>query len=184
MLRALLHALVVLTVSGGARSVQPADRPVLVVETARGTIEIELFPEDAPKSVAHVLELVNRAFYDGQRIHRALPEFLVQWGDPLSRDLDQRDLWGRHPGAGSGQPIGLGEVSKKRRHLRGSVGLAHTGDPRGADSQIYITLSPQPRLDQEHTIIGQVVAGDEVPDRLKEGDVIRTVSVKAAKAPS
>lgn len=164
-------------------SAQPPSRPIVVVETSKGTIEFELYPEEAPKSVAHVMALVKQGFYDGQRIHRALPDFLVQWGDPLSRDLSKRDLWGRHPAAGSGKPIGVGEVSKKRRHLRGTVGLAHTGDPRGADSQIYITLTPQPRLDKEHTIIGQLVAGDDVLSALVEGDEIRKVSLKEASAP-
>lgn len=162
---------------------QPPSRPIVVVETSKGTIEFELFSEEAPKSVAHVMALVKQAFYDGQRVHRALPDFLVQWGDPLSRDLSKRDLWGRHTGAGSGKPIGVGEVSKKRRHLRGTVGLAHTGDPRGADSQLYITLTPQPRLDKEHTIIGQVVAGDDVLSALVEGDEIRRVSLKEALSP-
>jgi len=69
-------------------------RPVIVVETARGAFAFEMFPNEAPKTVAHVLQLVRKGFYDGQRFHRALPGFVVQWGDPRSRDraLVARDL--------------------------------------------------------------------------------------------
>ena len=77
---------------------QPAG-PVIVVETTKGTFEVETFPAEAPKTVAHILELVKRGFYDGQRVHRALPGFLVQWGDPRSKDLSRETDWGRGPDA-------------------------------------------------------------------------------------
>ena len=60
--------------------------PVIVVETTKGTFAFETYPREAPKTVAHVVALVRRGFYDGQRVHRAVPGFLVQWGDPRSRD--------------------------------------------------------------------------------------------------
>ena len=152
--------------------------PVVVVETSKGSFEIELFPEDAPKSVAHVLDLVKRGFYDGQRIHRALPGFLVQWGDPRSRDLAQESEWGRGAAASSGTPLGAAELSKKRRHTKGAVGLAHPGNPAQADSQIYVTLADRPELNGRYTIIGAVSAGDEVPARLERGDLILRMSVR------
>jgi peptidyl-prolyl cis-trans isomerase B (cyclophilin B) len=152
--------------------------PVVVVETSKGSFEIELFPEDAPKSVAHVIDLVKRGFYDGQRIHRALPGFLVQWGDPRSRDLAQESEWGRGAAASSGTPVGAAELSKKRRHTKGAVGLAHPGNPAQADSQIYVTLADRPELNGRYTIIGAVSAGDEVPARLERGDLILRMSVR------
>ena len=152
--------------------------PVVVVETSKGSFEIELFPEDAPKSVAHVIDLVKRGFYDGQRIHRALPGFLVQWGDPRSRDLAQESEWGRGAAAASGTPVGAAELSKKRRHTKGAVGLAHPGNPAQADSQIYVTLADRPELNGRYTIIGAVSAGDEVPARLERGDLILRMSVR------
>jgi peptidyl-prolyl cis-trans isomerase B (cyclophilin B) len=152
--------------------------PVVVVETSKGSFEIELFPEDAPKSVAHVIDLVKRGFYDGQRIHRALPGFLVQWGDPRSRDLAQESEWGRGAAASSGTPMGAAELSKKRRHTKGAVGLAHPGNPAQADSQIYVTLADRPELNGRYTIIGAVSAGDEVPARLERGDLILRMSVR------
>jgi peptidyl-prolyl cis-trans isomerase B (cyclophilin B) len=152
--------------------------PVVVVETAKGSFEIEMFPEDAPKSVAHIVDLVKRGFYDGQRVHRALPGFIVQWGDPRSRDLAQESDWGRGAAASSGTPIGAIELSKKQKHVRGAVALAHPGNPAEADSQIYVTLRDRPELNGRYTVIGRVIGGDEVPARLERGDLILRMYVR------
>ena len=127
-----LYVLCVLGVLGGffrPLSAQPAG-PVIVVETVKGTFELETYPADAPKTVAHIVDLVKRGFYDGQRIHRALPGFLVQWGDPRSRDLSREADWGRGPDASSGHPVGATELRRKRLHTRGAVAMAHQGNPR------------------------------------------------------
>jgi len=153
----------------------PPLAPVLVVETEKGTIEIETFPGEAPKTVEHVVALVERNFYNGQRVHRVESDFVVQFGDPQSRDMTRRARWGT---GGSGQAIGVSEVNPRRRHRRGSVGIAWALDPRMADSQMYITIGPASHLDPEFTIFGQVVSGLDVADRLEVADVIRRVSVK------
>jgi len=158
-------------------SAQPVG-PVIVVETTKGTFEFETYPVEAPKTVAHIVELVQRGFYDGQRIHRALPGFLVQWGDPRSRDVSRAGDWGRGPDASSGNPIGASELRRKRVHARGAVGVAHQGNPALADSQIYVTLADRPDLNNRYTVFGQVVAGDDVPSRLEHGDLIRRMYVK------
>jgi cyclophilin family peptidyl-prolyl cis-trans isomerase len=152
--------------------------PVIVVETTKGTFEIETYPTEAPKTVAHIVALVNRQFYDGQRVHRALPGFLVQWGDPRSRDAASEADWGRGPEAASGKAIGVPEISRKRLHERGAVAVAHPGVPAQADSQIYVTLAERPDLNGKYTVFGQVVAGADVPARLERGDTIRRMSVK------
>jgi cyclophilin family peptidyl-prolyl cis-trans isomerase len=156
---------------------QPAG-PVIVVETTKGTFEFETYPVDAPKTVAHVVDLVKRGFYDGQRIHRALPGFLVQWGDPRSRDLSREADWGRGAEASSGTPIGASELRKKRLHTRGAVAMAHPGIPALADSQIYVTLANRPDLNNRYTVFGHIIAGDDVPARLERGDQIRKMSVR------
>src|SRR6187402_997328 len=84
--------------------------PVVVFETVKGTIEIQFFAADAPKSVEKILALVKSNFYRGQRIHR-MTASLVQWGDPQSRDMSRRDWWGT---SSSGKIIGVAELSKKR----------------------------------------------------------------------
>ena len=152
--------------------------PIIVVDTTKGTFEFETYPADAPKTVAHVVALVKRGFYDGQRVHRALPGFLVQWGDPRSRDTAREDDWGRGPDASSGAAIGVPEISRKHLHRHGAVAMAHPGVPGEADSQIYVTLADRRDLDGKYTVFGQVIAGDEVPARLERGDVIRKMSVK------
>src|SRR5881398_2430726 len=120
---------------------QSATAPVIVVDTSKGTFELETYPDEAPKTVAHIVDLVRRGFYDGQRIHRALPGFLVQWGDPRSRDLAREADWGRGADASSGHPIGASELRGKHLHTRGAVAVAHQGIPTLADSQIYVTLA-------------------------------------------
>jgi cyclophilin family peptidyl-prolyl cis-trans isomerase len=160
------------TVSG-----QPAG-PVIVVETTKGTFEFETYPTEAPRTVTHIVELVKRGFYDGQRVHRALPGFLVQWGDPRSRDLSREADWGRGADASSGKPIGVSEIRKKRLHTRGAVAMAHQGNPALADSQIYVTLANRPDLNNRYTVVGHIIAGDDVPPRLERGDLIRKMYVK------
>ena len=152
--------------------------PVIVVETTRGTFEFETYPGEAPKTVAHVVALVKGGFYDGQRVHRALPGFLIQWGDPRSRELARDAEWGRGAEASSGQPIGAAEITKKRIHLAGAVGVAHPGDPAAADSQIYVTLAKRPDLDGLYAVFGRVTAGGDVPGRIQRGDVITRMYVK------
>jgi cyclophilin family peptidyl-prolyl cis-trans isomerase len=163
--------------SSSSLSAQPP-APVIVVETTRGTFEIETYPVEAPKSVAHIVDLVKRGFYDGQRIHRALPGFLVQWGDPRSREVSREADWGRGAEASSGHPVGASELGRKRLHTRGAVALAHQGNPALADSQIYVTLADRPDLNNRYTVFGHVTAGEDVPPRLERGDLIRKMYVK------
>ena len=156
---------------------QPAG-PVIVVETTKGTFEFETYPIEAPRTVAHIVDLVKRGFYDGQRVHRALPGFLVQWGDPRSRDVSREADWGRGAEASSGKPIGVAEIRKKRLHTRGAVAMAHQGNPALADSQVYVTLANRPDLDNRYTVFGHIIAGDDVLPRLERGDLIRKMYVK------
>lgn len=164
------------TAVGQSPSTKPSEpaNPVLVFDTAKGSIEIELFASEAPKSVAHLLALMKRNFYRGQRFHRATVS-LAQFGDPQTRDMSRRDYWGN---GNSGSPIGVFEWSKKRTHVRGAVGLAHSGSPLGADSQLYIMKAPSPGLDGKHAIIGRVAAGMAVVDKIAVEDMIKNATVK------
>lgn len=152
--------------------------PVLVVETVKGTFEVETYPNEAPKTVAHIVDLVKQGFYDGQRIHRALPGFVVQWGDPRSRDVTTERDWGRGGAASSGKPIGVAEMSKKHLHTKGAVAVAHPGVAAKADSQIYVTLADRPDLDNKYTVFGRVISGEDVPERLQKGDLINRIWVR------
>jgi cyclophilin family peptidyl-prolyl cis-trans isomerase len=160
----------------GAQAARGASAlPVMAIETAKGTIQIQLFQNDAPKSVAHIIALVNKSFYRAQRFHRA-EATLVQFGDPQSRDMTRIDSWGT---GSSYNPIGVAEISK-RKHVRGAVGLAHSGNATLADSQIYIMKAASPSLDGKHAIIGQVIAGMAVVDKIAKGDQITLVTIEGA----
>jgi peptidylprolyl isomerase len=161
-----------------AKTANAVPQPQLIVETAKGIITIQLFPDTAPKSVEHILKLVNSGFYRGQRVHRVVPGQLVQFGDKQSRDMTLKSWWGRGAQSGSGSPIGVAEISKKHLHTRGAVGLAHPGDPRAADSQMYITTRALPNLDGKYTVIGQVTSGMDVVLKLKVEDEIKNVTAK------
>jgi cyclophilin family peptidyl-prolyl cis-trans isomerase len=164
-------AIVVLfTAVGGAQQKSPGAGTVLVLETAKGTIEIETYPEEAPKTVARIVELAKKNFYNGQRFHRADPNFVVQIGDPVSRDVSRIDWWGRQ---GSGKPIGVAEITKKRKNGIGAVGMGHTGDARAADSQFYITRRVAPELDGKYTVFGRVIKGMDVVNKIQKGDVLK-----------
>ena len=162
-----------LTAQGAAQSAGAG--PVLIVETAKGSFQIETYPGEAPKTVEHILALVKRNFYNGHRIHRVVPGFVVQFGDPQSRDMTKRDRWGS---GGSGRSIGMGEFSPKRKHGVGAVAAAHPGDARLGDSQMYITLAAQPKLDGQFTVFGQVISGMDVIRKLAVNDIVRRVTVK------
>ena len=149
--------------------------PVLVVDTVKGTIEIETYPIEAPRTVEHIVALAQRRFYNGLRVHRVEPGFVVQFGDPQTRNMTRRATWGS---GGSGTPIGVSEVSPERRHQLGAVAVAHPGNPTRADSQMYITFGPQPELDPDFTVFGQVVSGIDVARQLEETDVIKSITVK------
>ncbi len=159
-------------------SAQNSAAPVIIVDTPRGTFAFETFPEDAPKTVKHILELVARGFYDGQRFHRALPGFVVQWGDPQSRDLSKEAVWGRGAGAGSGSAIGAAEISRTHSHRRGAVAMSHLGNPALADSQMYVVLDDRPDLNGRYAVFGRVVSGMDVVDKIQRGDVIRKMYVR------
>ena len=180
----LITVIVALTVPSASRAQAPATSgPVVVFDTVKGTFEIELFQTDAPKSTAAILALVNKRFYNGLRVHRLVPGFVVQFGDPQTRDMSRKALWGRQ---GSGTPVGAAEISPKRPHRVGAVGLAHGGDPRTADSQLYITLSGLENANvaniqsmNRYAVIGQVISGMDVVRKLQIPDVIRRATVKA-----
>jgi cyclophilin family peptidyl-prolyl cis-trans isomerase len=157
---------------------QAAGGPVIVVETSQGSFAFETYPMDAPRTVKHVVDLVRGGFYDGQRFHRVVPGFLIQWGDPQSRDPSKEALWGRGASASSGTPVGAAEISKKRTHTKGAVAIAHPGNPADADSQIYVMLEPREELNGRYAVFGRIIAGLDVPERIQKGDVVRRMYVK------
>lgn len=163
----------------GQPSAQAAAKagPMMRMDTAKGPIVIELYPASAPKSVEHIVKLVKRNFYNNQAVHRVVPGQLVQFGDPQTRNMMLVDWWGRGPNSGSGQPIGVAEISKTLKHRRGTVSMANPGNAAAADSQMFIAFRAVPKWDGQYTIIGQVTSGIEVAERLARGDKIKAITV-------
>jgi cyclophilin family peptidyl-prolyl cis-trans isomerase len=156
----------------------PGAGPVIVVETEKGTFEFETYPNEAPKTVAHIIGLVNKRFYNGQRVHRVVPGFVIQMGDPQTRDMTKQAAWGT---GGSGTTVGVAEMSKTRTHVRGAVAMAHAGDAAKADSQFYVTLADVHRLDADYTVFGKVISGMDVVMKIVQTDRIVRVTVREAK---
>ncbi len=156
----------------------PGAGPVIVVETEKGTFEFETYPNEAPKTVAHIIGLVNKRFYNGQRVHRVVPGFVIQMGDPATRDMTKQAAWGS---GGSGTTVGVAEISKTRTHVRGAVAMAHAGDAAKADSQFYVTLADVHRLDADYTVFGKVISGMDVVMKIAQPDRIVRVTVRGAK---
>ena len=151
----------------------PGAGPVIVLETAKGNIEFETYPEEAPKTVAQIVGLVKKNFYNGLRFHR-VEAGIVQIGDPQTRNMLMKDYWGR---------IGAAEIAKKRRHERGAVAMAYPGtDARSADSQFFIDLKPHPEWDGKYAVFGKVIKGIEVADKIQVADVVKKAYVKEGPA--
>lgn len=182
--RRILNLMVAVALAGAAMAwpvagqAPPAPNPILVLDTAKGAIEIELMRGEAPKSVDYIVALVEKNFYRGLRFHRA-ERSLVQVGDTQSRDVSKKAYWGRNVHTPT---VGVAEISKKLIHVRGSVGLAYAqgGTPAGANSQFYIMKEASPSLNGKYAIIGRVRAGMPVVDTLAVGDILKQATIKAA----
>lgn len=150
-------------VEGVAALVAPPYSPQAYIETDRGTIQIELAVLDAPRTVANFIALAGRGFFRGVPVHRVVPDFVVQAGDPR--------------GDGEGGPgYTIRDEINERPYLRGTVGMALDWRDTGG-SQFFITHSPQPHLDGRYTAFGHVVSGMDVVDAIEPWDVIRSVRV-------
>src|SRR5947208_3474083 len=135
--------------------------PRVTIDTDRGAMVLELFPGEAPLTVAAFLALVDRRYFDGSHWHRVVPNFVVQDGDPRG------DGWG-------GPGVALRDELNPVRYETGTVGMALSGPDTGG-SQFFITHSPQPQLDGAYTVFGRVVSGLATLGSLAQGDRIRSI---------
>jgi len=141
----------------------PPTSPHVFIETAKGTIEFELAVLDAPQTTRSFITLARKGFFNGLQVHRVVPNFVMQDGDPR--------------GDGEGGPgYSIRDELNERPYLRGTVGMALSWKDTGG-SQFFITHSPQPHLDARYTAFGQVVNGMDVVDRIQVGDTIQRIRV-------
>jgi len=146
------------------RLVSPPVSTQVYIDTDRGTIQIELAVLDAPLTVDNFVTLARKGFFNGLSIHRVVPDFVIQDGDPR--------------GDGEGGPgYTIRDELNQRPYLRGTVGMALDPWPDTGGSQWFITHSPQPHLDARYTVFGRVISGMDVVDKIQQFDVIRAVRV-------
>ena len=131
-----------------------------VIETKLGNIEIKFFPDVAPNHVNNFIDLAKKGFYDGTIFHRVIPGFMIQGGDPNSKDHDKS----RH---GMGDPgYKLKAEFNDKSHKRGILSMARSGHPDSAGSQFFICLADAPHLDRQYTVFGEVVSGLDIVDKI------------------
>jgi peptidyl-prolyl cis-trans isomerase B (cyclophilin B) len=142
------------------------------IETSKGTIVVDLFDTEVPNTVANFEKLANSAFYDGTRFHRVISNFMIQGGDPLSKEPN-------NPKVGTGGPgykIKCETHLNTHKHVGGTLSMAHAGKDTGG-SQFFICHSPQPHLDRVHTVFGQVRQGMDVVNSIRQNDVVSSIRV-------
>jgi peptidyl-prolyl cis-trans isomerase B (cyclophilin B) len=147
----------------------PDTNDVAVLETSDGEMVIEFWPDTAPKTVENFEKLARAGFYDGTAFHRIIDGFMIQGGDPNTKDPAKESEYGM---GGPGYTI-QGEVSNRpdRHHLRGVISMANSGSPDTAGSQFFICLADLPQLDGGYTTFGKLIKGDDVLTKLGKSPV-------------
>lgn len=141
------------------------DDAAVIIELAKGgRIVFTFYPKDAPNTVDNFIKLTNEGFYDGLKFHRVIADFMAQTGCPL--------------GTGTGGPgYKIKAEFNSQKHVRGAVAMARSQSPDSAGSQFYICYGPTPHLDGNYTVFGQVIEGLDVLDGIKQGDVMKKVTI-------
>jgi peptidyl-prolyl cis-trans isomerase B (cyclophilin B) len=148
-----------------AMQIDPEKKYQALLQTDKGDIELELYPQHAPKTVNNFVFLAQEGFYDGVTFHRVISDFMIQGGDPT--------------GTGRGGPGYKFEDEVKGNpltHETGVISMANAG-PNTNGSQFFITHSPQPHLNGNHTVFGKVTVGQDVVDAIRQGDRIVKVEI-------
>jgi peptidyl-prolyl cis-trans isomerase B (cyclophilin B) len=142
-----------------------------VIDTVRGAIELELFADETPNTVANFEKLANAGFYDGTRFHRVIANFMIQGGDPFSKTGK-----GAVGTGGPGYTIKCETQRNVHKHVAGTLSMAHAGRDTGG-SQFFICHKPQPHLDGVHTVFGQVTRGQDVVNAIAQNDEVKSIRV-------
>ncbi len=146
------------------RKVVDTTSNTIQIELETGVVTLELLPEVAPKTVESFKNLVAKGFYDGLTFHRVIPGFMAQGGDP--------------EGTGMGNAgFKLKAEFNDTKHVRGTLAMARSSDPDSASCQFYICYGPQPHLDGQYTVFGQVTNGMELIDGVKNGTIMKKLTI-------
>ncbi len=169
---------------------KPAGDEVAVFETSKGTVEVKLDAEGAPIHVANFCELAEKGFYDGTKFHRYVPGFVIQGGDPNSKNVTSQEAASGRKADGSPivPPLGTGgpgycikaeyRTNPNNKHNDAALAMARSMAPDSAGSQFYFCLGPQHGLDRDYTVFGQTLSGQDVIRQLRVGDELVRVTIK------
>ena len=135
--------------------------PKAIIKTKFGDMDIVLFPEKAPRHVENFIALAKSGFYNGTIFHRVIPGFMIQGGDPNTKDLNKPETYGQ-----GGPSQRLKAEFNDIPHRRGILSMARTSDPNSAGSQFFIVVKDSNFLDGQYTVFGEVVKGMEVADKI------------------
>lgn len=138
-----------------------AESEVAVIKTSEGEMVVELWPDVAPKTVANFKKLAGEGFYDGTAFHRVIKGFMIQGGDPLTKDESAQSRWGT---GGPGHYVDA-EFNEKS-HDRGVLSMARAQDPNSAGSQFFICHQVSKFLDRQYTTFGRLIKGEDVLDKI------------------
>ena len=170
---AALVGIVVLTACGGKPEAKPVysppsdPGPKAIIKTKFGDMHIKFFPELAPRHVENFIKLANSGFYNGTIFHRVIPGFMIQGGDPNTKDSLKKETYGQGgPKDEKGNPILLKAEFSDTPHKRGIVSMARGTDPDSAGSQFFIVVENSPFLDRKYTVFGEVIKGLGVADKI------------------
>ena len=146
---------------GAADKASEAKAPKAMIKTKFGEMEVTLFPEKAPKHVENFVSLAKSGFYNGTIFHRVIPGFMIQGGDPNTKDPNKPETYGM-----GGPSQRLNAEFNDIPHRRGILSMARTNDPNSAGSQFFIVVKDSNSLDHQYTVFGEVVKGMEVADKI------------------
>lgn len=148
-----------------ALAIDPAKNYRATIETTRGTIVLELYPNHAPKTVNNFVFLARQGFYDGLKFHRVISNFMIQGGDPTGTGT-----------SGPGYKFEDEVRGNPLTHQTGVISMANAG-PNTNGSQFFITHAPQPHLNGKHTVFGKVMEGQDVVNAIRQGDLMTKVTI-------
>jgi peptidyl-prolyl cis-trans isomerase B (cyclophilin B) len=148
---------------------------VAVIKTTAGEMVVEFWPDVAPKTVENFKTLANKGFYDGTAFHRIVKGFMIQGGDPLTKEASKESMWGT---GGPGHRVKA--EFNARPHVRGVLSMARSNDPDSAGSQFFICLADAPFLDRKYTAFGSLIKGDDVLGKI--GDTPTAMSNSGEKS--
>jgi peptidyl-prolyl cis-trans isomerase B (cyclophilin B) len=173
-----LLAAVLAVASVNAEEQKPMNsaKEVAVIKTSEGEMVAEFWPEVAPNTVENFKKLARSGFYDGTAFHRIVKGFMIQGGDPLTKDLAKESRYG------TGDPgYKIKAEFNDRSHERGVLSMARSSDPDSAGSQFFICLANVSRLDHQYTTFGKVIKGDDVLGKIGDTEVTTSDSGERSK---